>query len=343
MRSFGAIGVSCKTAPNEILAQLSLKGERLLFADKAFEKAGVCEFAVVSTCNRVEFYFADESDEIFEKVWSAIGEIYVENTEVFRAHSREYFGQAAVMHIFEVSCGIDSELAGETEILGQIKSAYSVYHERGHCKFVLNKVFQNAIHVGKWIRANTRIGAGKITIGAVAAELAARIFDDVKKADILLLGSGQVGQDVAQSISVRGGGILAVASRSFENALKVCVNSGSFALPLENALQDLSRWDIIICAMALESPILLASSVKKAMANRTKPLFIIDLGMPKNAEDLCSKIDGVYLYNLGDLSRISNENRMYLEGEIAEAKLELQARSKSLFTRLFGEGENFGA
>ncbi|MDY6068725.1 MAG: glutamyl-tRNA reductase [Opitutales bacterium] len=341
MKNFGAIGVSHKTAPNEILAQFSLKGERLLFADKAFEKADICEFAIVSTCNRVEFYFADASQEIFEKAWSAIAEIYAENIEIFREHSKEYFKQSAVMHIFEVSCGIDSELTGETEILGQIKSAYSVYHKKGHCKLVLNKVFQNAIHVGKWIRANTQIGAGKITIGAVAAELAARIFDDVKKADILLLGSGQVGQDVAQSISVRGSGILAVASRSFENALKVCVNSGSFALPLENALQDLSRWDIIICAMALESPILLAGNLKKAIQNRKKPLFIIDLGMPKNAEALCAKIDGVYLYDLSDLSRLSNENRMYLEGEIAEAKIELQSRSESLCRRLFGYPENF--
>lgn len=305
-------------------------------AEAEFISRGIAdECVVLSTCNRVEVYLACDAKsnpEDFPRIAISSGKWH--SSEQFQKNRYVKRGKEAIAHLFAVASGMNSQLTGETEILGQVKAAYSRASGAGHCHSMLNAMFQKTLQCAKWIRTNTQIGRGKISIGSVSSELAARIFDPLEDAEILLAGSGEAGRLVADALWVRGARKLTVASRTRANADKLAAEIGCKSANLDEALSDISVFDIVICASFSEEPLLTAKAVEAALEKRCQPIFLIDLGIPQNIESAAADIDDAYLYNLSDLSKIANENMDARKGQTAIATAEIARRAENLARKL---------
>ena len=197
-------------------------------------------------------------------------------------------------------------------------------------------VFQKAAQCAKWIRTNTDIGHGKISLGSVSAELAARIFEDISKAKILLVGSGEAGRLVADALFVRGAVNITVVSRTRQKAEDLAQKVGVEAADMKESLANLQNFDIVICASLAPYNLITLEMAKNAVAKRAeKSMFLIDLGVPANIEPRCAEIDNVFLYTLADLSKIANENIKSRLGEIESAKKEILRRAANIASRLW--------
>lgn len=330
------VGISHMCADAETVGSCGVPKECAAEAEQTLLDAdGVSEALILSTCNRVELYFVSERGaenalKAFEKTPSR-GRDFGK----FQKLSYTKCGGEAIGHIFEVASGLQSQMTGETEIFGQVKAAYAQASAARHCGAVLNTVFQKTCQCAKWVRTNTDIGHGKISLGSVASELAGRIFDDVSKAKILLAGSGEAGKLVADALFVRGATNMTVASRKFENALRLAEQIGAKASPLETALENLPLFDIAITASYSPTPLITRERAAAAVsARRGKPVFLIDLSVPPNVEISCGELDDLYLYNLDDLSHIANENMAARKSEIETARKYIEAKAAAVAKKL---------
>ncbi len=331
-------GISHQNAAPEILGKCGVPQDATTISEMSIlSNEGVQEALVLSTCNRVEIYVVANDENALKQAIESFA------TSPNRNFAREEFSklsyvkknESAIEHIFEVASGLQSQMTGETEILGQVKSAYARASEAGHCGTILNTVFQKANQCAKWVRTNTDIGHGKISLGSVASELADRIFDDLSKAKILLLGSGEAGKLVAEALYVRGARDISVASRQFENAKKLAEQIGGNPLTLETAISDFSKFDIVICASFSPEPLVKTEQVNKAIKERAqKPMFLIDLAVPRNVENGCANIEDVYLYDLRDLSKIANENISMRKSEIEIARKTIRQKTEYVSKKL---------
>ncbi len=337
-RHLYVIGVSHNVMLPDELSAYSLKADALTKAsDILKESEGLYGHLILSTCNRIEFYIEAESlspaRDAATKAASLDGE---RDAGSFDSFAYVKTDEEAVEHIFKVSSGLDSMMTGETEILGQVKSAYALFVQKNTCTPLLNRLFQKAIQAAKWVRTNTRIGRGKISIGSVASELAERIFDNLSEVKILLIGTGEAGGAVAEALAIRGAKNITVASRTWERAHMLALKVSGAALPMELALKKLADFDVVVCATNAVCPIIDAQAAKEsAKARAGKAQFLIDLGLPRNiAEDADS--ENTYLYRLEDLSKIANENMELRKADIEIAEQEIKRKAQYLADRIFG-------
>ncbi len=289
------------------------------------DKYGVSEVVLLSTCNRVEYYFVGDNIDIQALKIELFG----------NANNLCYFkkNKDVVSHLFEVASGLKSQMTGETEIFGQVKSAYSRSFENNHCGRILNAVFQKSAQVGKWIRTNTEIGHGKISIGSVSAELASHIFEDISKAEILLVGSGEAGKLIADALYVRGARNITIVSRTRENSDKLAKEIGVKSADLNDGLAQLDLFDIVVCASSA-GELISCDMVKKSMKKRVSPMFLIDLSVPKNIDEKCADLDDVYLYDMKNLSEIASSNMNMRKGEIVRACSIIGKKAETLVAKL---------
>lgn len=336
--NFFVVGISHKCADTETVGKCGVPKEFASAAENAIlALPDVSETLILSTCNRVEIYFVSTSENAVEETLGAFAKTLSNgrDIEAFKRLAYTKRNLAAIEHIFEVASGLQSQMTGETEILGQVKAAYARACEAGHCKTILNTVFQKANQCAKWIRTNTDIGHGKISLGSVASELADRIFDDIVKAKILLVGSGDVGKLVADALFVRGAKNMTVASRKRENADLLAQKIGVKSDDLTAVLTSLEKFDIIIAASFSPIPLIGMRRIKDAVEARNgRPLFLIDLAVPRNIEAACGDLDDVYLYNLEDLSKIANENIALRKSEIETARKSVCEKSAHVAEKL---------
>lgn len=288
----------------------------------AFAKAGEC--VLLSTCNRVEYYFTASEDVDAEALAArffacARGGFYLKR------------GAGAAEHLFEVASGLRSQMTGETEIFGQVKNAYSSSFEAGHCGKVLNAVFQKAAQVGKWVRTNTGIGRGKISVGSVCAELASQIFEDISAAEILLAGSGEAGRLVADALFVRGATRITIVSRSRANADALAARVGAASADMPEAFAALHKFDIVVCATSA-GLVITRPMLESALKLRHNPMFLIDLSVPQNVDPSCAEIDDVFLYDMKNLSEIAAANMRLRKSEIDLAR-QYVSRKAELFAK----------
>lgn len=333
------VGISHLCADAETLGRYGVPGDSATALESSvLSSVRISEALILSTCNRVEIYLVSDSDncaqaaaEAFAKAAATDGD-----AEAFKRAAYIKKNGDAICHIFEVASGLQSQMTGETEILGQVKAAYSRSYLAGHCSTVLNTVFQKANQCAKWVRTNTDIGHGKISLGSVASELADRIFNDVSKAKILLIGSGEAGRLVADALFVRGAKNITVSSRRREHAETLAAQIGGRAADMDESAERMHAFDIVITASFSPVPLIDAKRAKRAAAERAgKPLFLIDLAVPRNVEPACSNIEDVYLYDLEDLSKIANEN-------IAMRKAEISTARKSIFEKAGAVADRLG-
>lgn len=330
------IGISHECASPETLGANSLTAENCTIVERGMlERDEVSEAVILSTCNRIEIYFVSRSRKPLQDILEALQDIGRDVTAFCNvSYARQ--NAEALQHLFEVASGLKSQMTGETEILGQVKAAYARAAAAGHCRGVLNTAFQKAAHYAKWVRSNTEIGRGKISLGSVSSELAARIFEDISRAKILLLGSGEAGRLIADALYVRGARDIVVASRTRANAETLAEKVCGRAENLSEAIQKLSAYDIILSASFSDEPLIVYNAVNEAMQKRrNRPMFLIDLAIPRNIEEKCAQIEDVYIYNLSDLSKIANENMEARRAEIESSRKYIKEKARAIGERLF--------
>ena len=295
--------------------------EHLDLEKKLEQLDGLKEYLTLDTCNRWELYGVAESPEVLTPLWQAVTELFPLEPDELKTIVSEYHGEAMIRHLFEVAAGVDSQMIGETEIFGQVKAAYAAASKTHTVRSVLTRIFSKAFQAAKWVRTHTSIGRGQVSIGNVSVDLAGRIFGEVQACRVLVLGSGEVGRQTAQAFRNRKVESLSFASRTRENAEKLSREIGGEVLAFEGFSEHLHEYDIVVACTSAKAPILEREGVRNTIAKRSyKPLFLIDLGMPRNIEPDVSKLSQVFLYNLDDVSGIANDNLELRTREIEDCK-----------------------
>lgn len=322
-------GISHHRTPLDVRELFSLSREDLAaLAAKLLARPEIEEAVLLSTCNRVEAYLAirTEADRqaVLDLFAAATGQPpgLLEDLHYFHANSD------MLVHLFSVAAGLDSQMIGETEILGQVKESYHAARGAGWCGRVLGPLFERAFQAAKWARTHTGIGEGQVTVGSVVVDLVQRVFGEVAGPRILLVGSGEVAERTAQSLRSRGAADITVTARSFDKAETLARTFHGAALPFETFRENLHRHDIVICSTAAPDPILGTDFLRDVSRRRRyNPLLLVDVAVPRDIEPEASSLDQVFLYNLDDLAAIANENLRQREGEVETCLVELKRRA----------------
>lgn len=333
---FFVLGATHRTAPLGTRERLSLSAdaEQALAGDLA-QLHGLEEFVVLNTCNRVEIYGVATAPATSRRVMAAFCARQRFSVEDF-AHLRlELEGLEGLRHLLEVAAGLDSQMLGENEIFGQVKKAYATAQARGSAGPVLNRIFQKTFQAAKQVRSQTAITAGLVSVANVAVDLADKVFGDLATARVLMLGAGEIGLKSGRAFRSRGPASLGVASRRLEHAREVAAELEATALPFEQAMLQLAEFDVVVCSMSAPATIISHDHVRSAMGGRQgRPLFFIDVALPRDVDASVTAIENVFLFNLDDLARIATENRTAREAEIAKCMAILQHRAQSLWTQV---------
>ena len=330
------LGATHHTAPLALREKLALAGGKLDELQARLRAlAGLREFAVLNTCNRVEIYgvAADEAAvERLQTEFCALNRIEPADFAGSRLRLRDH---ATVRHLLEVAAGVDSQMIGETEILGQVKDAYAAAQARGTTGPVLNRVFQKSFQAAKHVRTHTAIGGGRISVASVAVDLALKIFGELPPCRVLVLGAGDIGTKTARAFRSRGAGAMTVASRRFERAAELAAEFSARAIPFEEVADRLAEFDIAVCSTAAPEPVVTAGMAAGAMRHRTlRPLFFIDLALPRNIAPEVAELENVFLYNLDDLAKIAEENLALRQAELDRARVLLAAKATALWEQV---------
>jgi glutamyl-tRNA reductase len=310
-------GLSHHTAPVDLRERFAIAdGEAAALATQLKAAHGVGEAVIVSTCNRVEFYLAAEEP--------AAALAAVEQFLNTRAASseREHFFQhptaQSVRHLFRVVSGLDSMVLGETEILGQVKKAYAAAQAAGATSKHLNKLFQRAFNVAKDVRTNTNITRGSVSVGSAAVELSEKIFGRLAQCKVMILGAGEMSELTAGALQARGVKTIFVANRSHDRAVVLAEKMNGKAVRFDDWAKEIHDVDILIGSTAAPHHVLTAAQLAPVMRTRAdRPLFCIDLAVPRDIEPAVNDLDGVYLYDIDSLQQIAEQSMNTRRQELA--------------------------
>jgi glutamyl-tRNA reductase len=313
------IGINHNTAPVEIREQVVFSGEEISRADaRMADLPGITEVALLSTCNRTEIYaFGDPQTRGVIREW-LMGELGLESSvsEVFF----ELEGDEAIRHIFRVACGLDSMVLGEPQILGQMKDAFRSAQDAHSINSNLSRLFQHTFSVAKKVRTDTDIGANPVSVAYAAVSLAQQFFSGFKKHTALLIGAGVTIELVAKHLARKQIGRLFVANRSLERAQNLASQFGGYALPLSELNGTLPEADILITSTAATEPVVTREQMINAIRQRKrKPIFAVDIAVPRDIEASVAELDDVYLYSIDDLDKVIVEGQQSRESAAIDA------------------------
>jgi glutamyl-tRNA reductase len=322
MRLF-AVGISHRTAPVELRECLDFSRRGLEAALRALGGRNLArETVVLSTCNRAEIYAAAPSDAAADSCARFLAEYNGVPWETVAPHVVTHRGAQAAHHLFRVAAGLDSLVVGEPQILGQVKSAYAAAAERKATGALTNRLFTSAFTAGKRVRSETRLGEGAVSVSYAAISLARKIFGELKGLNVLILGAGEMAKLTGVYLQAQQVRQLAVASRTLQSAEALARRLGGTAVPWTAVTDALSTADIVVTATGASEPVLTRAAVEEAMRpRRARPLFVIDIAVPRDVDPAVGKLDQVFLYDIDDLQSIVQENlsRRAVEIERAEA------------------------
>jgi len=265
---------------------------------------GLAEGLIVSTCNRTEFYV---TGEFRDSPAPAFFESFYRNLKAGdEAHLFRLWANQCVRHLFRVASGLESMVVGETEIFGQVKRAYELATGAQTTGKLLNRLFQKSFQVGKQVRSSTAITRGSVSVGSVAVDLAEQIFGDLDGCKIMILGAGETSEKTARAFRSRGAEQIFVSNRSFERAAALASITGGRAIHFEDWEQEFRDLDILVSSTAAPHAIVTLDKLAPVLRTRRhRPLFMIDLAMPRDIDPAVNKLDGVYLYDLDSLRAIA--------------------------------------
>ncbi len=317
------VGLNHKTAPIEIRERFAVVCVDTRGPLERLAKLRVLHEAFyISTCNRMEVLFTTATlDEGIGAVVGLLAEMYGQTRAALKPYLYTYIDQEAVKHLFRVGCSLDSMVVGEPQILGQVKDAYRQAIEVKTSGVILNRLLHKSFSVAKQVRTETRIGSSAVSISYAAVELAKKIFQDLKGKTALLIGAGEMAELAAEHLLANGVERILVANRTLESALALARRFHGTTVAWEELAEELRRADIIISSTGSPEPILTAEEVKQRMrARRNRPLFFIDIAVPRDIDPDVNRIDNVYLYNIDDLHGIVEINRAERLKEVARAE-----------------------
>ncbi len=318
------VGASHRTAPVELRERLDFCSRGIDAAVETLARRGSTdEAAIVSTCNRAELYIACQDPAAArEDLQAFFSEFHQLDLDQVRPHLYAHVDQEVARHLFRVASGLDSLVVGEPQILGQVKDAYNVATTAGTTGALLNKLFHWAFAVGKRVRSETALAEGAVSVSFAAVNLARKIFGNLRGRHVLVIGTGEMGRLTAMHLKAQGIGALVITSRTLANAQLLADEVGGTAAPWDSLLHSLRASDIVITATGASTPILSTAQIAATMpASRTRPLFLIDIAVPRDVEPNAAEIEQVFLYNIDDLQAIVRENLEKRGGEVGRAEL----------------------
>ncbi|MCX8090866.1 MAG: glutamyl-tRNA reductase [Verrucomicrobiae bacterium] len=327
------LGLNHRTAPVEVRERLAFPEQDLPQTLADLRTAGLAQEAVLlSTCNRVELYATTALEP--ERAFAEWTEFLCRARACTRPPDSAWYHMhepQSLHHLFRVACGLDSMVLGETEILGQLKRAYEIAQRHGHTGARLNRAFQRAFHTAKYVRTETQIQRGNVSVASVAVDLAGKIFNDLAQHDVLILGAGDTGEKTARALLSRGARRLTVTNRTPERAETLARELGGHAVPFEHWLAEAEHADIILCSTAAPHYVLDRVAVESLMKRRPhRPLLLIDLSVPRNIDPEANLLENVYLYNVDDLQSIADDALALRKQEIARCEAIIAEKVRAL-------------
>jgi glutamyl-tRNA reductase len=310
LMSLYTLGINHASAPIGVREQVVFAPDRLLAALHELKAVtGVDEAAILSTCNRTELYCHLRDAGLNEDVMRWLGAYHHFDQNAIRPFLYHHLDRSAVCHALRVACGLDSMVLGESQILGQLKSAYQDASRAGTLGRQLGRLFQHAFAVAKQVRTDTGIGASPVSVAFAAVSLARQIFGDLKRQTALLIGAGDTIELVARHLDRSGISSMIIANRNLTRGLALATQFKGSGIELAEIGQALPEADIVVSSTASPIPVLGKGAVERALKLRKRrPMFMVDLAVPRDIEPEVGSLSDVYLYTVDDLDQVIQEN-----------------------------------
>jgi glutamyl-tRNA reductase len=306
--------------------------------DRILQSCGCNEALLLSTCNRVEVYAAAENFISTEQIVRCLARTHTVDVDGPLEVFYRYEAAGCVRHLFRVASGLDSMVVGETEILGQAKKAYEAARMAGAAGRYLHRLFQRAFRVAKHVRTHTEITRGAVSVGSVAVDLAQKIFGNLSKCKVLVLGAGETSERTVRALISRGVSDLRVSNRLLARAQALASAVSGRAIPFEDWSSQCGEIDILITSTSSEVPLLRREELGPILRDRIdRPLFIIDIAVPRDVTPDVNSLDGVYLYDIDSLQSIAEQSIATRRQQVAAAE-EIIAKHVAEFSELFARG-----
>lgn len=337
-----ALGLSHRTAPVEIRERLAFAPDRIGDALKAMRAvSGVSECAILSTCNRTELYAAGDQSSIPALIeW--VHQWHQAESGSFREYLFALEQRPAVVHLLKVTSGMDSMVLGEPQVVGQVKQAWIAAQEHGTLGAILDRLFQHSFQTSKLVRTETGIGHNPVTLPFAALKLAHQIFGRVDRLSALMIGAGEMIEDCARHFAGRGVKSMTIANRSAERAAALAAQFDATTIGLDRLDEELHRHDLVIACTASTVPLVHPDMIGRALKKRrNRPMFILDLSVPRNVAPAVNEFEDVYLYTVDDLREIAAHSYQQRAKALEEATriVNLQAEAFDRWLNLHGAGE----
>jgi glutamyl-tRNA reductase len=283
--------------------------------------AGCAEALLLTTCNRVEVYGASEKRVSTNEIARCLAREVEKDAHEYAPAFYRYEGEKCVQHLFRVASGVDSMVVGESEILGQAKKAYEAARSSHTAGPYLHRLFQRAFRVAKQVRTNTDITRGLVSVGSVAVDLAQRIFGQLSNCKVLVLGAGETSERTARALASRGVKDIRVSNRSSDRAHELARLVGGCAIPFDQWRAQCREIDILITSTSSEAPLLTSENLAPMLRDRIdRPLFIIDIAVPRDVDPSVNEMEGVYLYDIDSLQSVADQSLALRRQQIAAAE-----------------------
>jgi glutamyl-tRNA reductase len=323
------LGINHKTAPIELRERVAIPRERLAEAAQSLaEVSGVTEAMILSTCNRVEILTAGDSDDV--DIANFLHEHLSIDSALLRPHIYEYRNREAIRHLFRVAASLDSMVVGESQILGQVKDAYTAAREAGTIKSQLEPLLQSAFAAAKKVRSETEVGSTTVSIASVAVDLAQKIFGSLAGKTVFLIGAGKMSQLAARHLVRHGAGKILVTNRTPERAVKMAQQFEGAVAPQviawEEMRQAASQADIVITSTGAPQPIFRKEDGQAFLHKRkNRPMFFIDIAVPRDVDPEMNRLEGIFLYDIDDLQSVAAAHLAERTREAADAETMIAA------------------
>jgi glutamyl-tRNA reductase len=311
-------GLTFDEVPVELREKVAFRDAQLPDALREIKKMlGLHEAVLVSTCNRVEYFGATTKPEYAAEAWPDFLRRFHSVTDDFSRLSFQMRDMACVEHLYSVASGLKSMVVGETEVFGQIKDAYDIAHSHGQTGKWLNRLFQSSFAAAKSVRSRTAITRGHVSVGSVSVELAEKIFGDLRNCRVMVIGAGDTGERTARALLRHGVPSILVANRTFDRAQALAAELGGEAVRWEDWEGHAVDADIMISSTSAPHYMLTREKLAALLQKRgRRPLFLIDLAVPRDFEPSINLLDDVFLYDIDDLQSIAQVHLRERQTEI---------------------------
>jgi glutamyl-tRNA reductase len=332
--SFQIIGVNHKSAPLDVRERLAIPDSRLAEALKSLVRhPGVDEGVILSTCNRVELLAQTKngSADLREFVCTYF---HIEPDQ-FGPHLYEYRERDAILHLFRVASSLDSMVIGEPQILGQVKEAYATARAVGAIHSQLDLLLTRAFAVAKRVRTETAVGSSAVSVASVAVELAKKIFGSLKDKHVFLVGAGKMSELAARHLQAQGAASIFVANRTHERAMQLAAKFCGEAIHFDDLYETCDRADIVITSTGSPRTIFRREHGEKFLARRkNRPMFFIDIAVPRDVDPEMNKLDGIFVYDMDDLQQSVRDHSADRRKEAERAEIIIQSEVERFLGRL---------